>query len=173
MSTIFSYCLPATGDDIEAELCQFCNRGAPAPSPSVLVIVVLTGATVVTPDRARELLALAALVHAASHDTVFAGRVTATWAVAASGTAWAGITDHDIHGRQSERVVEVMHLRALVTTGYDGLFSVGMGGSGLRHTPEERAWLTAYVLRELICIDFVETDVLWSFCIEAEWEFFG
>lgn len=78
--------------------------------PSVLVLVVLSRTTVVSLERVLELLALAALVHAASCDTVFAGRVTATWAIAATGTARAGITDHDIHGRQSERVVEVMHL---------------------------------------------------------------
>ena len=112
MSAIFSYCLPATGDSTAqaVELYQYCNRGALAPSPSVLVLVVLTRASVVPLERALELLALAALVHAASHDTVFAGRVTATWAVAATGTARAGVADHDVHGRQSERVVEVMHL---------------------------------------------------------------
>lgn len=71
-------------------------------SECVLVLVVLARATVVALERALELLALAALVHAASFEAVFAGRVTATWAVAATGTARAGVADHDVHGRQSE-----------------------------------------------------------------------
>ncbi len=113
MSTIFSYCLPSTTGDSTAKavrLCPVLQWGA-APSPSVLRTRSTTRFGSIHGSSAGIPGACGACSCGELRPDV-AGRVTATGAARGRrGDAWAGITDHDVHGRQSERVVEVMHLR--------------------------------------------------------------
>ena len=77
-------------------LYQYCNRGAPAPSLSVLVLVVLTNVAVVTThlELFPEFLPFAALGVSPGSRARLARCVTTAWAVAATESLRARAADH-------------------------------------------------------------------------------